>query len=61
MALNVFSPEEFISQNFTEFEIHYLSQTYYGDEISVYKKKTDYGYYIEGKKDNKTTFLCYLK
>lgn len=26
-----------------EFQINFLSQTFYGDEIKVYKKKTDYG------------------
>ena len=61
MTLNCFTPEEFDNINLDEFEIYFLSQTFYGDTIRVYKKKTDYGYYIEGKKDGKTTFTCVLK
>jgi hypothetical protein len=61
MALNAFSPTEFASLNFTEFEIHFIAQSYYENEIKVYKKKTDYGYYVEGKLNGKTTFMCYFK
>lgn len=61
MALNAFSPEEFLKANFKEFEIHFDTQSYYGDEIKIYKLKTDYGYYIEGKVNNKTTFKCYFR
>ncbi|MBR2871540.1 MAG: hypothetical protein IKB98_09255 [Clostridia bacterium] len=61
MTLNCFTPEEFDNINLDEFEIYFLSQTFYGDAVRVYKKKTDYGYYIEGKKEGKTTFSCVLK
>ena len=60
MALNCFSPREFNAQ-FSEFEIAYLGQTYLGDEIRLYKKKTDYGYFIEGKLNGKTVFNCVFK
>ena len=60
MTLNTFSPEEFDNIKLDEFEIYFLSQTFYGDSIDVYKKKTDYGYYVEGKKDGKTVFVSIL-
>ena len=61
MALNAFIPEEFDNIKLDEFEIYFLSQTFYGDSVDVYKKKTEYGYFIEGKKDGKTVFNCVLK
>ena len=61
MALNSFSVEEFNNANFTEFEIQFIAQSYYGDDVDVYKVKTDYGYYVEGKVKDKTTFICILK
>ena len=61
MALNCFGVQEFSSQQFSEFEVAYVNQTYHGDEISLYKKKTDYGYFIEGKAKGKTAFTCVFK
>ena len=61
MALNAFTVEEFSNANFKEFEIQYISQTYFGDEIEIYKRKTDYGYYVEGQLKGKTTFICIFK
>ena len=61
MALNSFSVEEFNDANFTEFEIQFIAQSYYGDDVDVYKVKTDYGYYVEGKVNDKTTFIWILK
>lgn len=61
MALDTFSPEEFVNENFTEFEIYFNSQSFYKDEINVYRKKTDYGYYVEGKTGEKSIFNCVLK
>lgn len=61
MVLDTFNPDEFAKINFKEFEIYYISQSYYGDEIRLYRKKTDYGYYVEGKTNGKTTFTCILK
>lgn len=60
MALNCFSPDEFEKLNLDEMQISFLAQTFFGDEIKIYKKQTDYGFYIEGKCDNKTVFNCVL-
>ena len=43
-----------------EFQINFLSQTFYGDEIKIYKKKTDYGFYIEGQCNVTTVFNCII-
>ena len=56
MALNAFTPDEFIDFKFTGFEIHFISQSYYGDEIKIYKKPVDGGVYVEGKLNDKTVF-----
>ena len=56
MALNTFSPDEFASFYINQFQISFISQTYFGSEIKLYRKKTDYGYFIEGKCDEKTVF-----
>ena len=60
MALNCFSPDEFEKLNLGELQISFLAQTFFGEEIKVYKKQTDYGFYFEGKCDNKTVFNCVL-
>ncbi len=60
MFLNCFSPQEFSAIYPDEFQISFFSQSFYGEEISVYKKKTDYGYYVEGKKDGISIFACIL-
>ena len=56
MSLNLFSPEEFDKGNFNSFEIHFVSQTYFGEEIKIYKKSEEGKVYVEGIKDNKTVF-----
>lgn len=56
MALNAFSPQEFDEHAFKGFEIHFTSQTYFGDVIKVYKKAVDGGVYIEGRLEDKTVF-----
>lgn len=61
MALNCFNPKEYANIKVDEIEITYNAQTYFGDEISVYKKKTDYGYYIEGICNDKKTFTLVIK
>ena len=61
MALDTFSPDEFINIDFTEFEIYFNNQSYYGDKINIYRKKTDYGYYVEGKILDKTIFTAIFK
>lgn len=60
MILNCFSPEEFEALSIDEMQVSFLSQTFYGDEIKVYKKKTDYGFYIEGKHEKTGVFNCVL-
>ena len=60
MILNCFSPEEFEKLEMDEFQIHFLSQTFYGDEVAVYKKKTDNGFYIEGRLKEKSVFNCVI-
>lgn len=60
MILNCFSPDEFEAMKIDEFQINFLSQTFYGDEIKIYKKKTDYGFYIEGKCNENTVFSCVI-
>lgn len=60
MILNCFSPDEFEAMKIDEFQINFLSQTFYGDEIKIYKKKTDYGFYIEGHCNETTVFNCVI-
>ena len=56
MALNAFTPQEFSEHGFSSFEIHFNSQTYFGDVIKIYKKVVDNGVYIEGRLEDKTAF-----
>ena len=58
MVLDCFTPEEFAALPLDSFEIYYLSQSYFGDELRLYRKKTDYGYYIEGKCGEKPAFVA---
>ena len=56
MALNCFSPQEFGAQ-FSEFEIAYINQTYYGDEISLYKNRLRL-FYTRHVKWQTSFYLC---
>lgn len=58
MALNCFTPDEFEKFNFNAFEIHFISQSYFGNVIKVYKKQIDSKVYIEGKLNDKIVFKC---
>lgn len=60
MILNCFSPEEFNELQLDELQVSFLSQTFHGDEITVYKKKTDYGFYIEGQCNGMGVFNCVM-
>lgn len=60
MVLNCFSPDEFEAMKIDEFQINFLSQTFYGDEIKIYKKKTDYGIFIEGKHNGIAVLNCFV-
>lgn len=61
MMLNCFSPEEFEALDIDEMQVNFQSQTFYGDEIKMYKKQIDNGLYIEGQVDNKPVFNCIIK
>ncbi|MBO5358981.1 MAG: hypothetical protein J6A78_06655 [Clostridia bacterium] len=58
MALNCFSLDEFEALNISDVQITFVSQSYYGDEIKVYKKQIETGFYIEGKLNDKSVFNC---
>ena len=60
MVLNCFSPDEFEAIKIDEFQINFLAQTFHDDEIKLYKKKTDYGFYIEGHCNETTVFNCII-
>ncbi len=60
MILNCFSPEEFQALKIDALQINFLAQTFYGDEIVTYKKKTDNGFYIEGQHNGKSVFNCFI-
>ena len=64
MALNAFTPSEMAENCFNTFEVHFVSQSFYGNAISIYRKQVEGGYYVEGKtrqgeKDG-TVFTAFL-
>ena len=61
MALNTLQIEEQKAQPIKEIEMYYLSESYYGQTVRVFKKKTDYGYFITGKVEDKIIFDCVIK
>ena len=61
MALNCFTVEELDQFKISEIEMYYLNESYFNDNIKVYKKQTDYGYFICGKIGDKTIFDCVIK
>lgn len=61
MALNCFTVEELDQFKISEIEMYYLNESYFNDNIKVYKKQTDYGYFITGKIGDKTIFDCVIK
>ena len=60
MILNCFSPDEFESIKIDEIQVNFLSQTFYSNEIKIYKKKIHNGFYIEGWTAGKTVFSCMI-
>lgn len=48
MVLNSFTLEELSELSIKEIQLFYLNQSFIFDEINIFKKKTEYGYYIEG-------------
>ncbi len=60
MTLDCFAIDELNEQNIDQVQINYAMQTYYCDEIALYKKKTDVGYYVEGICNEQTAFRCMM-
>ena len=56
MAMDVFTPEELRELLITEFEIHFINQSYFGDEIKIYKLKNKKQFTIVVKVGEKTIF-----
>jgi acyl-ACP thioesterase len=56
MAINALSKDEYKDGSFNAFEIHFISQSYLGDVISIYKQLEDTALLIEGKLNDKTVF-----
>lgn len=56
MAINALSKEEYKESSFNAFEIHFISQSYLGDVISIYKQAEDNAVLVEGKLKDKTIF-----
>lgn len=56
MAINSFDLQEFNTFNFTKLEIKFISQSYFGDEIKIYKKVLENKVYVEGKILDKQIF-----
>lgn len=60
MARNTFTQSEMNGIEFDEIQISFASQTYFGDEVKIYRKKTENGFFIEGKKDDVLVFDCIM-
>ena len=52
MFLNAFDSSFYKQHQSTDFEIHYIKQCYEGEDIQIYKKRCDGGFYLMGKKPN---------
>ena len=48
MAQDAFTPEEFFALPITSVEIEYTTQSYFTDDVRIYKTTTESGVYIEG-------------
>ncbi len=57
-ALNI---DELRSIDIKEYEIYFVNESRYNDEIKVYKKKVKDCYYIESKIEDKTIFRVVIK
>ena len=42
-------------------EVYFVNESYFGDEIKIFKKKIKNQFYIEGKTGDKTIFRSVLK
>lgn len=61
MAMDAFSVEELTSLNIKEFEIHFVNQSYYGDEIKIYRLKSKNQIIVVGKVEDKIIFKVLIK
>lgn len=60
MMLDCFDLDELQGENIDQVQINYAMQTYFDDEIAMYKKKTNNGYYVEGICNGQTAFRCLI-
>lgn len=60
MTLDCFALDELHEDTIDQVQINYAMQTYFGNEIALYKKKTDVGYYVEGVCNGQTAFRCVI-
>lgn len=61
MAMDAFSFDEISRLKICEFEIHFVNQSYYGDEIKIYKFQNKKQHIIIGKVEGKTIFKVLIK
>ena len=61
MALDAFTVNELNSMIIKEYEVYFVNESHFGDEIRIYKKKIKDGYYIEGVNEEKTIFRAVIK
>lgn len=52
MFLNAFDSAFYRQHWISDFEIHYLRQCYEGEEIRIYKRRCNGGFYLTGQKEN---------
>ena len=61
IALNTFRADELCALDIKEYEIHFVSESYEGDNIRVYRKKQRNLHYIEGRVEDKSIFRVVIK
>lgn len=58
-VLDAFSTSE-LKQQIKEYEIHFVNQCFEGEKLDFYKLKTDNGFYVEAKSNNKVIIKAQL-
>lgn len=61
IALNAFTSREIRDIDIREYEIHFVCESYEGDEIHVYRRKVKNMYYIQGQTIDKVIFRVIIK
>lgn len=61
MAMDAFTLDELKGEQVVEFEIHFINQSYFGDEIKIYRNKHKKQFTIFGKLEDKTIFKAIVK